>query len=241
MNYLVHDVTYEDAVIVNTSTATTTRTFEIYGSGIEVSGSLVTGGTITASYNWFVNQTDQKWYYAIELRGISVAAVDYFAAARTVSRADDQVIFSKILSGNDLIDLNSTGADYMEGRAGNDRMFGLLGGSGKDFVNGEAGSDSLSGGGGADRMIGGTGNDTLTGGADASRDVFVFDKTSGNDRITDFQDGTDLIEISSGATGFAQVTVTDAGANARVTFGTVSILLVNVDHMALTADDFAFS
>ena len=67
-----------------------------------------------------------------------------------------------------------------------------------DF-NGTTGNDHLIGTAGADRMRGGQGDDTIEGGAgndilrgNDGADTFVFDPaTSGNDRIGDFEWGTD--------------------------------------------------
>lgn len=69
----------------------------------------------------------------------------------------------------------------LNGGNGNDR---LTGGVGNDLIRGNNGNDNLSGAAGADRLWGDQGNDTLTGGA--GPDVFVFGRSGGDDRITDF-------------------------------------------------------
>lgn len=110
------------------------------------------------------------------------------------------------------------GADTITGNAGNDYLRGgreadsvsggdgtdsVAGDLGNDFVYGNAGNDSLRGGRENDQLFGGDGsdslwgdlgNDTLSGGSGA--DVFVFGATSGVDVISDFQDGTDHLQIS---------------------------------------------
>ena len=55
---------------------------------------------------------------------------------------------------------------------------------------------------------GASGDDTLTGGAGA--DHFVFDPNHGNDVVTDFTDGEDLIDLSAFSTisGFSDLTMT---------------------------------
>ncbi len=64
------------------------------------------------------------------------------------------------------------------------------------------GDDLLSGGSGNDRLFGGAGNDTLTGGAGADRFVFSMRGVDGsvghdgNDTITDFTVGTDVIVLA---------------------------------------------
>lgn len=129
--------------------------------------------------------------------------------------------------------------------AGNDRITGSAGanslraGTGNDRLSGLAGNDRLSGEAGNDRLQGGTGNDVLTGGGGA--DQFLFSRGGGADRITDFADGSDRIVIDSGAETFRQVRIADLGADARITFGDVTITLSNVDHARLAAEDFIFT
>ena len=138
----------------------------------------------------------------------------------------------------------ANGADILNGDNGNDVLFGgdlgdtLNGGSGNDTLNGNAGWDTLNGGFGNDTLNGGGGNDTLNGG-DGS-DTFVFQSTSGSDTIEDFTDGVDIISIMSGALSFADVTVTDAGADTTISFSSVNITLENIDHTLIGSDDFSF-
>ncbi|MCF6231556.1 MAG: M10 family metallopeptidase C-terminal domain-containing protein [Rhodobacteraceae bacterium] len=101
--------------------------------------------------------------------------------------------------------------DTLNGGAGHDRLFAgrgldeLLGGSGNDRLFGGARSDTLSGNGGDDRLNGGLGKDTLTGGSGA--DTFVFSAVahskfgSNSDRITDFNSGVDVIDLSGLVSG----------------------------------------
>ena len=79
----------------------------------------------------------------------------------------------------------------MAGGDGNDT---LDGGNGNDSMNGGAGTDTLLGGNGLDILNGGAGNDVLSGGNDA--DQFVFTDLGGNDRVTDFQRGSDKLDVS---------------------------------------------
>jgi serralysin len=95
-------------------------------------------------------------------------------------------------------------------------------GSGNDVLNGNdvanrldagAGDDIVSGGGGNDIIIGGTGFDTLTGGAGA--DTFLFASTTDSaagdptkfDRVTDFQQGVDKLDLQ----GLGQATFVGTG------------------------------
>ncbi|NEO90072.1 MAG: calcium-binding protein [Moorea sp. SIO3G5] len=126
-------------------------------------------------------------------------------------------------SGNDSL-FGGSGNDSLSGGSGNDS---LSGGSGNDSLSGDSGNDSLFGGLGNDSLSGGDGNDRivgvdptsnnpgvneidiLTGGAGA--DTFVIGDQNNayyvgqglfgfNDYavITDFQSGTDKIQLKSG-------------------------------------------
>jgi Ca2+-binding RTX toxin-like protein len=82
--------------------------------------------------------------------------------------------------------------------SGNDSLFG------NDAVNllsSGAGDDLIDGGAGSDRLVGGLGTDTLTGGAGADLFQFLTNEDSmvglGRDVITDFQQGSDLIDLSA--------------------------------------------
>ncbi|MFN6977797.1 MAG: calcium-binding protein [Gemmobacter sp.] len=158
-------------------------------------------------------------------------------------------------TGNDLLE-GDDGDDLIIGGAGNDQMFGgtgndrLNGGNGNDLMDGGAGADTLNGGGGndtldggdgddvliggagADRFIGGAGDDTMTGGKGA--DVFVFADGFGEDVITDFKSGEDLIEIGAFAGADAaeilalgvqegRDVVFDFGADGMLTLARVSL------------------
>jgi Ca2+-binding RTX toxin-like protein len=118
-----------------------------------------------------------------------------------------------------------TGADKIRGGAGDDTLFGdggadiLRGGLGDDALDGgtEAdqmfgglGDDSLAGGTGADLLRGGEGDDRLTGGTGV--DTFVFTRGQGTDRITDFLNGTDKLDLR--AFDFANVAAVKALASA---------------------------
>jgi Ca2+-binding RTX toxin-like protein len=91
--------------------------------------------------------------------------------------------------GNDTID-GGRGNDEIDGDDGNDR---LIGNAGNDDIDGGSGHDLLWGGGGRDHLDGGSGNDRLWGGLGS--DVFEFERHDGADRIEDFQDGIDRIDL----------------------------------------------
>ncbi len=135
-----------------------------------------------------------------------------------------------------------SGIEYVYGSAFNDSLTGdaainrLTGGAGNDALNGAAGNDYL---------LGELGNDVVTGGAGA--DVFVFDKSFGQDTITDFWAGTgrtDRVWITNtGIHSFADVlshsinsfggVVFTVSAEDRITFSGITVA-------QLVADDFLF-
>jgi Ca2+-binding RTX toxin-like protein len=117
----------------------------------------------------------------------SAAGVDVDLTARTGSGGD--------ASGDTLISIED-----VWGSGANDEIFGsavanaLSGGRGNDILDGAGGNDTLYGGTGNDTLIGGPGNDMLTGGRGA--DTFVFGFGFGTDRITDWEDARDRIDLT---------------------------------------------
>ncbi len=90
-------------------------------------------------------------------------------------------------------------ADVFIGTNFKDRFDGA---QGSDYISGGNGSDVLEGGSGKDTLIGGNGDDILRGGT--GDDTFVFltaaEASAGGtliDRITDFQSGSDKIDLSA--------------------------------------------
>lgn len=115
-------------------------------------------------------------------------------------------------SGDDAV-YGYMGDDRLGGSYGDDRLFGGLGddsiwgGTGNDAMQGGVGDDYLHGGSGADVLYGYTGNDILNGalGNDrmaggAGADTFIF--TDGYDRVMDFTDDVDTIQISQSVAGY---------------------------------------
>ncbi|MDE0056706.1 MAG: calcium-binding protein [Defluviicoccus sp.] len=137
------------------------------------------------------------------------------------------------------------GDDTLHGGAGDDRLYGdgLYGaGDGKDKLYGGDGDDKIAGGAGDDTVSGGAGDDSLFGGADA--DTFVFASGHGHDRIADFADGEDLIDLSAftGITQFSDLNISQVGNNVEIDLsdetGGGSITLQNV--LLADLDETAF-
>lgn len=145
--------------------------------------------------------------------------------------------------GNDSIH-GGNGADILLGEAGNDYVQGNIGtdtvsgNAGNDTVSGDKGFDTLHGGQGDELLIGGEhndilsgdkGNDTLIGGS--GEDGFVFGNITGigNDVITDFEQNTDTLFISSAwyASNAAAVAAFENGTLALGDQGSVQLLAIS--------------
>jgi VCBS repeat-containing protein len=136
------------------------------------------GGVDTATLTIAVNLADDS--HTID----GTNQPDTLRGDHTIAGSDDT-----IWGGNAIDHLyGEAGADVLHGENGDDLLFG---GSGRDQLYGGNGADRLDGGTGNDRLAGGQGNDLLTGGA--GNDIFVFGKSGGADRITDFQAGDKIL------------------------------------------------
>lgn len=148
--------------------------------------------------------------------------------------------------GNDRLTGNSVantltggaGSDLLAGLGGDDRLFG---GSGADSLHGNEGADSLFGGSGNDRLAGDLGDDVLAGGPGA--DVFVMRQGGGFDRVSDYADGQDRIDVSLLRIGAEALRFVDvAPGRVRVFAGAESLLLVDptgeLDRGMLGPEDF---
>lgn len=166
------------------------------------------------------------------------------ALANTISGQDgnDRLIG---LSGEDMI-LGGAGNDIIRGGRDDDR---LEGGDNDDRIQGELGNDILLGQDGEDVMFGGANNDILNGGDGDDRltggthaDVFVFETNGGFDRITDWQDGVDLVDLTDfGFSNFSEVEAIarQTGVGVRLEFAGGEVLqFADMALADLSADDF---
>jgi Ca2+-binding RTX toxin-like protein len=153
-------------------------------------------------------------------------------------------------SGNalDNIVIGNTAGNTLSGRGGHDSLQGgggdddLSGGIGNDKLAGGDGEDSLVGGNGEDRLSGDNNDDVLTGGGGA--DVFIFATGSGVDRITDFQNGLDRINVKgfTGIDDFGDVKahLKVSGDDLVIKVGTDKLVIEDTLKSELDAADFAF-
>lgn len=210
----------------------------------------MTGGTVNAVF-LAQNATGQNADF-IAIADFSVKATIVQSAINTTSRTDDKSLVKKLFSGADqvFVDKGSFkgslygGKDEFYGAGGGDKV--VLGGGndtarsagGADKLYGGKGADKLYGGAGKDVIKGGTGKDTLSGGAKA--DKFVFGKSDGVDKITDFGRGFDKISILKGAKSFKALDISQNGTTAVVKYANTEIRLQNTDADDLSASDFLF-
>lgn len=137
------------------------------------------------------------------------------------------------------------GKDDLAGGQDEDRLFGnggddaMSGGADADRLNGGGGADELSGDGGDDFLYGARGNDMLLGGAGA--DVFAFTGTidEGQDTISDFEDGIDVIRVKS--LSFADLSISGTTDAVVVLDGLTEITLTGISATDLDASDFIFA
>jgi len=140
--------------------------------------------------------------------------------------------------------------DALYGDAGSDAIYGgyqdddLWGGSGNDHLDGESGRDVLRGGSGDDTLTGGSDSDDDYLYGNAGSDVFIFFDAIGADRIMDFEDGSDLIDLSQVSTihSFADVAglIRQSGNHVVIDVGTDDIVIRNTVVADIDASDFVF-
>jgi len=151
--------------------------------------------------------------------------------------------------GNDVLrgDLNDRdpqddidgGNDIIFGGEGNDRIGGK---AGNDILSGDAGDDLIWGDDGDDILMGVTGNDILVGdnfSGGSGSDLFVFGLGDGTDTVLDFEVGIDRIGIVEGEFTFADVVLTQDGANTRLGVGSETLAVLN-NVMASALDESSF-
>ncbi|MEL6139172.1 MAG: calcium-binding protein, partial [Cyanobacteria bacterium J06628_6] len=131
------------------------------------------------------------------------------------------------------------GNDIIFGGDGNDRIGGK---SGNDILSGDAGDDLIYGDAGDDILMGVTGNDILVGdnfSGGSGSDLFVFGLGDGTDTVLDFEIGNDRIGLVEGEFTFADLTLTQDGANTLLGVGSETLaILNNVMASALGESDF---
>ena len=108
-----------------------------------------------------------------------------------------------------------------------------------DRLLGSAGADTLQGAGGVDWLHDGAGSDVLTGGGGA--DVFVFARDGAIDRISDFEDGIDRIDVSDWGRIYSRdvLTITATATGAEISYGTERLIVMSSTATSLAASAFS--
>jgi len=158
------------------------------------------------------------------------------ATAQTGTAGGEQV--GDVLSNIEALE-GSAYADILKGDANSNDLTGL---AGNDTLLGKDGYDRLNGGEGNDSLDGGIGADLLTGGIGSDRFVFA-DAAFGDDEITDFEDGIDLISFASViADSFEDLTISGNGtADVFIEVAGQSVHLYGAAPITLSANDFLFA
>ena len=159
----------------------------------------------TGNERWVTDGTTEGTQLLVDINpGISDF---YYATNSYVSNLtvfDDQLFFTADngQTGRELFKLsfddlgtNIIGTDNADNLTGSDANEEIDGLKANDTLSGSGGNDSLDGGKGKDSLSGGRGNDFLTGGK--GKDIFEIASISGEDTITDFELGRDLIGLSA--------------------------------------------
>ncbi|MGQ0565490.1 MAG: beta strand repeat-containing protein [Gemmobacter sp.] len=140
-------------------------------------------------------------------------------------------------------DPNAVGTGYVaaisvENLTGSGGSDSLTGDNFRNVLIGNVGNDTLNGLDGNDRLIGGRQSDLLFGGA--GRDVFVFNPNEGIDRIGDFQQGLDTIELLA-ANDISELAFQQVGSDVRIVFQQNTIFVADTTVAVMNdIDNFVF-
>jgi hypothetical protein len=149
---------------------------------------------------------------------------------------------------NDVVHGND-GNDELWGESGSDTIYGgndddtIYGGSGNDVLRGGAGNDHIRGDSGNNTIEGGEGDDSLYSGT--GNDTFVIRDGHGNDTITWFDTGNDIIAFDMAEiSGFQDVVdrMETVGNDTVITFDNGDVLQIkDIQSSLLSASNFAYS
>ncbi len=195
---------------------------------------------------------------AVGMGSDSLVGIEFVATGSGADRFIGNFLGNRaFLGGGDDFAVGGAGRDVVFGQSGNDLLQGGLGddlldgGTGRDTLNGNAGDDSLLGRGDADLLRGGAGADTLDGGGNddiliggADADTFVYAPRWGRDTIRDFEDGTDMVDLTgfdfaTGTTGADVIAAHGAqvGAHVVLDFGGAQQLTIWNTTLEALSDD----
>lgn len=210
--------------------------------------------SVNIGYTSYIEEFYLNYAYDLKIIATSNTRLDDFTTFTSIGGTYKGIWGDSAANSISGFNLTSSGAlDKIYGGGGNDNIWGnggddsLWGEAANDKLYGGSGDDLVSGGAGLDTLEGGAGNDDLTGGTDADRFVYALNQSNGSDIISDFQDGTDLIDIRAPAgLTFADLTVAsiNGGADTQIAYYgtyTTDVVLVGIVSSAIDASDFLFA
>jgi len=166
-------------------------------------------------------------YYADSQSGVWLDLAEKVAVVPELNARDQVTEFEDVVGSRaDDVMAGSAAANWLAGSGGN------------DVIAGRGGTDTLSGGSGDDTLVGGEGDDILVGDGEGTngitgRDTFAFSPGSGRDRIDDFEQGKDAIDLSGYANihsiGDLRLVDRDSGRDLGAAFTEVDIGASNGD------------
>jgi serralysin len=174
----------------------------------------------------------------VDLLNPQAAGTSASSASSTINGTSS----SETLSGTSTANVikGAAGNDKLYGKAGNDKLYG---GIGNDALTGDSGNDRLYGSDGRDTLSGSAGNDILSGGSGA--DTFRFKGKWNADKITDFRNAVDHIDLRGNGLHFGDLSIakidgdTDGVADdVLIKVHDQSITLLNVKMSLIGASDF---
>lgn len=116
----------------------------------------------------------------------------------------------------------------------------IVGSRYNDTIRGDDANNYLRGYLGDDTIIGGLGDDTLRG--ESGNDTFQFVNAAfGDDQITDFTDGSDMLDFTAVGFTYASFTKSQAGSNTLLTLTadpSQTLTLLGVNQSLISGDDF---
>lgn len=153
--------------------------------------------------------------------GFDTADFSYTDLGATITLATDTVTFSEG-SSESILNIEA-----------------VIGTTGNDAIIGDGSANKLDGSDGIDTINGGAGDDTLVGGA--GNDSFKFENGWGNDLITDFDAGSEMLDMSATSLIYADLTITQVSSDTLIEDGSGnSILLQGINSSDIDQTDFAF-
>jgi serralysin len=177
----------------------------------------------------YYNQGSYEVTIMIGKNGLTYSRLQYTSMSGSIVDSklsgSNRIDFIEAGSGSDRV-RGGDGDDLLIGGYGDDRLIGgnltsqrgdddqLFGGVGDDILIGRAGDDLLTGGLGVDRLWGGTGEDTFVLAQYARLNDGNVVQDHSEDRILDFEDGLDRIDVTAWINRRAFVFIDDANFSA---------------------------